>query len=125
MSLDAKEPDIVLTSIALSPLCCVEGCDESKCRSSDGQGGYDCWAGNYDPFVCADGLTPKKTGETHEWQGLTYEGYTCCSSYGEYGNVTCAQRGWMISADFHGPVQPSLSGQYQSRWILHVEGKSA
>ena len=47
--------------------------------SGDGQGGYDCWAGNGDPFSCADGLAAKKTGETHEWDGLIYERYTCCS----------------------------------------------
>ena len=78
MSLDAKEPDIVLTSIALSPLCCVEGCDESKCRSSDGRGGFDCWAGNGDPFSCADGLSAKKSGDQRDFNGLTYEHYTCC-----------------------------------------------
>ena len=68
-----------LAPLSRSPCSCVEGCDENKCMSGDGQGGYDCWAGNGDPFSCADGLAAKKTGETHEWDGLIYERYTCCS----------------------------------------------
>ena len=56
-------------------------CDSSKFRSpSDGAGVFDCWAGPYgEAFSCADGLTATKTGDTTEYQGQTYEHYTCCS----------------------------------------------
>jgi polyhydroxybutyrate depolymerase len=49
--------------------------------SSDGKGGFDCWAGNGDPFACADGLTAKKSGKAVEdFLGLTWEHYTCCAA---------------------------------------------
>ena len=58
------------------------GCDESKCRSTDGRGGFDCWAGPLEEaFSCADGLTATKTGKTMQHQGLTFEHYTCCSEH--------------------------------------------
>ena len=59
----------------------LESCDESRCRSAGADGGYDCWAGNGDPFDCSEG-TARKTGETSVWQGdgKTYEKFTCCTS---------------------------------------------
>ena len=33
-------------------------CKDDACRSSDGSGGFDCWAGSRDPFACAGGRVP-------------------------------------------------------------------
>ena len=41
-------------------------------------GGYDCWAGNGEPFDCSGGYVSKKTGKTTPYDGKTWEEYRCC-----------------------------------------------
>jgi hypothetical protein len=65
-------------------------CDASKCRSSDGKEGYDCWAGNGDPFSCADALESSKTGETVQVNRQIWERYTCCEKKTADQEVGCA-----------------------------------
>lgn len=48
------------------------------CTSPDGNGGYDCWAGNGEPFSCADGYSSELTGETVQSEGKTWNVYKCC-----------------------------------------------
>jgi len=55
-------------------------CNQKKCRSPDGSGGYDCWAGNGEPFACAGDYQAQKTGKTTKHFGLIWEEYTCCPS---------------------------------------------
>lgn len=72
--------------------CRTAGCSDStmlKCRSADGKGGYDCWAGNGDPFACSDEYVSKKTGKTVMAYGSTYEEYRCCSSFKEVEGGGC------------------------------------
>jgi len=59
--------------------CCDAACSDSRCRSSDGRGGHDCWAGNGDPFACSSGGA-QPTGETSQYAGQTYHKYTCCDA---------------------------------------------
>ena len=55
--------------------------DDSKCTSSDGQGGRDCWAGCHgDPFSCAGGYTSVVGAETVQAAGQTCWKYTCLPS---------------------------------------------
>ena len=55
--------------------------DEGVVRSSNAAGnGYDNWAGHGDPFACAWGWAPVKTGETSEYEGKMYEEYYCCTA---------------------------------------------
>ena len=39
--------------------------------------GYDCWAGNEEPFACADGYESIVSEETMQEGGLTWHKYTC------------------------------------------------
>ena len=56
----------------------AEAGDDSKCRSSDGGAGYDCWAGCFgDPFSCEEGFSASRTGESVEYQGQLCYKYTC------------------------------------------------
>ena len=60
------------------PTTCVPCCG-SKCTSSDGKGGSDCWAdGSSDPFSCADEYVPKKSGRETTFLGRTYTEFSCC-----------------------------------------------
>jgi len=57
-------------------------CNDEACRSSDGSGGFDCWAGSGDPFACAEGRVPVESKQVL-WDitsGETYHKYTCCKS---------------------------------------------
>lgn len=57
-------------------------CSDDRCRSSDGAGGHDCWAGGLDPFACADGNVPLHAKQV-SWdstKGIPYIKYTCCKS---------------------------------------------
>jgi len=50
-------------------------CDPAMCRTTDGRGGFDCWAdGVGEKFECADGYEVVKTGETFSGD---FE-ITCC-----------------------------------------------
>jgi len=51
-------------------------CDNSKCRTPDGQGGYDCWGdGKMEPYTCTDGFEAQMTGR--EFLELFFE-FQCC-----------------------------------------------
>ena len=55
--------------------------DDSKCRSNDGQGGHDCWAGCHgDPYACAGGYTAVVYAEAIEHEGQACFKYTCVPS---------------------------------------------
>ena len=55
--------------------------DDSKCRSNDGQGGNDCWAGCHgDPYACAGGYTAVVSAEAIEHEGQACFKYTCVPS---------------------------------------------
>ena len=50
------------------------------CTSPDGNNGEDCWAGSdSEPCTCSQGEA-RETGETIEYEGDLYYGYTCCTS---------------------------------------------
>lgn len=53
-------------------------CSGKYCRSSNGSGGFDCYAGHGDPFACSGGRKMKLTGKTTSSWFKTYKGYTCC-----------------------------------------------
>jgi len=53
-------------------------CMTSKCTSPGPNGDKDCWAGNGEPFTCEGGYSAKMTGQTTEYQGKTWQEYTCC-----------------------------------------------
>jgi hypothetical protein len=56
-------------------------CTQTKCTSPNGEGAVDCWAGNGEPYSCAEGYDSYKlTGETAESNGMTWNEYTCCSA---------------------------------------------
>merc|ERR1712032_531021 len=60
--------------------CCAKPtqCTPSKCTSTNGKGGHDCWAGNGEAFSCAAGFSSKMTGQKAPHQGKTWYEYTCC-----------------------------------------------
>ena len=69
-------------------------CYQSKCRSPDGEGGYDCWAGGNgnEPFDCADGYEYKFTGE--KWVDPSgawgeFKEYTCCPTGASSAYAEC------------------------------------
>ena len=54
-------------------------CTQSKCRSKDGSGGYDCWANiGVDPGLCDSGYYYQATGKTTWWNYIPFAEYTCC-----------------------------------------------
>ena len=52
-----------------------QSCSEDWCSGPDGKGGFDCFAGNEEPFECSQG-TAYRLGE-YVWD---FERYTCCTS---------------------------------------------
>ena len=68
--------------------CCPppSKCSASKCSSTNGQGGHDCWAGNGEGFSCEAGYTSKITGRTTPYGGKTWNEYTCCKVGGKPSN---------------------------------------
>ena len=55
-------------------------CSQEWCTSPDGNNGEDCWAGSdSEPCTCSQGEA-RETGETIEYEGDLYYGYTCCTS---------------------------------------------
>jgi hypothetical protein len=60
----------------------TSNCDQTNCRTPDGQGGYDCWAGDNEPFECADGWEVVETGETRTDEfGTFLREITCCLTF--------------------------------------------
>jgi len=58
-------------------------CSPSRCTSSDGYGGHDCWAGNNgDECTCSEG-DARETGKSVRYLGDTYYQYTCCTTGGD------------------------------------------
>ena len=74
------------SAVCIEPCTCLvsdfsllQAGDDSKCRSSNGQGGYDCWAGCHgDPYACAAGYVASVSGiEVIEVAGQACWKYTC------------------------------------------------
>jgi hypothetical protein len=66
------------------------------CTSPGGDGGYDCWAGNGEPYTCDESYESYElTGETVEWEGQTWNGYKCCS--GQLSVVVVETTVWLTS----------------------------
>ena len=75
--------------------CCVDGdavgeecgdfgalvqddCSQDRCRSPNGEGGYDCWAGSAGEACACSAGEARETGQTVDYDGTKYYEYTCC-----------------------------------------------
>lgn len=55
-----------------------DSCSNTSCKSPDGKGGFDCYAGSWsEPCECSEGIA-RETGKTIHYQGEKYYEYTCC-----------------------------------------------
>ena len=86
--------------------------DDSKCRSDDGEGGHDCWAGCYgDPFACDAGYTAVVTEETADDGGETCWKYTCMKN-GLCREDKCTSAGNDCWANLDPAIEPMTCARY-------------
>ena len=86
--------------------------DDSKCRSDDGQGGHDCWAGCYDePFACDGDYTAVVTKETTDDGGETCWKYTCIPA-GLCREDKCTSAGNDCWANRDPAIEPMTCARY-------------